>query len=61
MEQLFAEDFSQKIQAANVSTYGRSTVIKSLKNKRRNPELQSEYQDRRKIDRLYDCKNCIKI
>lgn len=31
VEQLFAEDFSQKIQAANVSTYGRSTVIKSLK------------------------------
>ncbi|RKE52704.1 nuclear transport factor 2 family protein [Sphingobacterium detergens] len=31
LEQLFAEDFSQKIQAANVSTYGRSTVIKSLK------------------------------
>ncbi|GAA4168559.1 nuclear transport factor 2 family protein [Sphingobacterium ginsenosidimutans] len=31
VEQLFAEDFNQKIQAANVSTYGRSTVIKSLK------------------------------
>jgi len=31
VEQLFAEDFSQKIQASNVSTYGRNAVIKSLK------------------------------
>lgn len=31
VEQLFAEDFSQKIQASNVSTYGRNAVLKSLK------------------------------
>jgi len=31
VEQLFAEDFNQKIQASNVSTYGRNAVIKSLK------------------------------
>ncbi|MDM1294436.1 nuclear transport factor 2 family protein [Sphingobacterium sp. N143] len=31
VEQLFAQDFSQKIQAANVMTYGRNAVIKSLK------------------------------
>ncbi|MDR2269561.1 MAG: nuclear transport factor 2 family protein [Sphingobacterium sp.] len=31
LEQLFADDFSQKIQASNVSTYGRNAVIKSLK------------------------------
>ncbi|WP_454881437.1 nuclear transport factor 2 family protein [Sphingobacterium detergens] len=31
VEQLFAEDFSQKIQASNVSTYGRNAVINSLK------------------------------
>ncbi|MDF2474776.1 MAG: hypothetical protein K0S24_259 [Sphingobacterium sp.] len=30
LEQLFAEDFSQKIRAANVQTYGRKVVIKSL-------------------------------
>jgi len=31
VEQLFAEDFSQKIQSSNISTYGRNAVIKSLK------------------------------
>jgi len=31
VEQLFAEDFSQKIHASNTSTYGRDALIKSLK------------------------------
>lgn len=32
VEQLFARDFSQKIQASNVSTYGRHVVIQFFKN-----------------------------
>lgn len=32
VEQLFAGDFSQKIQASSVLTYGRNAVIRSLKN-----------------------------
>ena len=31
VEQLFAEDFSQKIQASNAQSYSRTAVIKSLK------------------------------
>jgi len=31
VEQLFAEDFSQKIQASNAQSYNRSAVVKSLK------------------------------
>lgn len=31
VEQLFAENFIQKIQTSNVQTYGRSALIKSLK------------------------------
>lgn len=31
LEQLFAQDFSQKIQASNMQTYGRRAVIESLK------------------------------
>jgi hypothetical protein len=31
VEQLFAEDFSQKIQSANAQTYSREAVVKSLK------------------------------
>ncbi len=32
VEQLFTDDFNQKIQANSILTYGRSAVIKSLKN-----------------------------
>lgn len=32
VERLFAEDFSQKIQASSILTYGRNAVIQSLKN-----------------------------
>jgi len=31
VEQLFAEDFNQKIQSANAQTYSREAVVKSLK------------------------------
>ncbi|WP_146191145.1 nuclear transport factor 2 family protein, partial [Sphingobacterium athyrii] len=31
VEQLFAEDFNQKIQASNVQSHSRSAVVKSLK------------------------------
>jgi len=31
VEKLFAEDFSQKVQASNAQTHSRSTLIKSLK------------------------------
>jgi len=31
LEQLFSEDFSQKIQASNIQIYGRQALIKSLK------------------------------
>jgi len=31
VEQLFAEDFSQKVQASNAQTHSRSALIKSLK------------------------------
>ncbi|MBB1645001.1 hypothetical protein [Sphingobacterium sp. UME9] len=34
VEQLFAEDFNQKIQASNAQSNSRSEVVKSLKNKK---------------------------
>ncbi|MDF2516707.1 MAG: hypothetical protein K0R59_2003 [Sphingobacterium sp.] len=41
VEQLFAEDFNQKIQASNAQSYSRSAVIKSLK-KQKGEQLNCE-------------------
>jgi len=41
VEQLFAEDFSQKIQTSNAQTHGRSAVVKSLK-KQKGEKLNCE-------------------
>ncbi len=45
VEQLFAEDFNQKIQASNAQSNNRSEVVKSLKKqKRREAELYSKHR-----------------
>ncbi|MDM1295355.1 nuclear transport factor 2 family protein [Sphingobacterium sp. N143] len=41
VEQLFAEDFSQNIQASNVQSYSREAVVKSLK-KQKGEQLNCE-------------------
>ncbi|MCS4165306.1 hypothetical protein [Sphingobacterium sp. BIGb0116] len=51
VEQLFAEDFNQKIQASNAQFNSREAVIKSLKKQK--GELYSKHRRLRRISRLY--------
>jgi hypothetical protein len=62
VEQLFAEDFNQKIQTSNAQSNSRNEVVKSLKKQKgRETKLYSKHRHYRRVGRLYGSQSNFEI